>query len=113
MALNNDSVVSVSYEDAAFLEVCNQLFSRNQEFIVVCNNESAAKCRKAAGLFLRYERQRPTGWAHLKMLAELGLAGMRAAPLMAVCNKATLLGWAVNVRTDDNRVLHLRQGGAT
>jgi hypothetical protein len=102
------SELYVRYEDAALLETCNQIFARNQEFVLDCNDASLGKCRRAADLFLRYESQRPRkGWENLKMLARLGVAGMRVPPIMAVCNKALLLGWTVVVQSEKNQVLRL------
>ncbi|SOY68870.1 hypothetical protein CBM2589_A90340 [Cupriavidus taiwanensis] len=99
---------SVHYEDSDFLETCDGLFARNQGFIIICKEESVAKCRKAADLFLRYESQRPKErWENLKMLTKLGSAGMRVPQLMAVCNKALLLDWTVVVGNKQNQVLHL------
>ncbi|MBB2917895.1 hypothetical protein [Cupriavidus alkaliphilus] len=106
--MKSSAEFSVHFEDAAFLEACDGLFARNQEFTIICTEESVAKCRKAADLFLRYESQRPRGrWENLKMLAKLGSAGMRAPQLMAVCNKALLLDWTVVVGNEQNQVLHL------
>ncbi|MBB3013157.1 hypothetical protein [Cupriavidus alkaliphilus] len=106
--MKSSAEFSAHFEDAAFLEACDGLFARNQEFTIICTEESVAKCRKAADLFLRYESQRPRGrWENLKMLAKLGSAGMRAPQLMAVCNKALLLDWTVVVGNEQNQVLHL------
>lgn len=98
----------VRYEDANLLDTCTQFFSRKQAFILICNDESIAKCRKAADLFLQYESQQPRGrWENLKKLAKLGVAGMRTPPLMAVCNRALLVDWTVTVRREENHVIHL------
>lgn len=105
---SNDLVPIVNYDDAAFLEICNEFFLKSQEFMVACNPAKLKRCRKAADLFLQYEYQHPEGWGRLKMLARLGLAGMPVAPLMAVCNKATLLGWVVLVQSDGNMVLNIK-----
>lgn len=107
MVTNNDKRC-VRYEDSDFIITCDRLFSNGHEFVVVCSEESLEKCRKAADLFLRYDSQRPKKrWDNLKALAKLGAAGMRALPLMVVCNKATLLGWAVLVGNANNQVLRL------
>lgn len=101
----------VHYEDAALLEICNQLFSRNQEFVLVCNTKSLARCRQAAALFLRYEYLRyeshvPLGrWENLKMVVKVGWVGMPVASLLAVCNKAMLLGWKVDVLNEMNQIV--------
>ncbi|WP_434034741.1 hypothetical protein [Cupriavidus sp. a3] len=98
----------VNYEDPAFIEICDQFFSNNQEFILICNDKSLEKCRYAAELYLRYDLQRPKKkWDNLKSLARLGAAGMKVLPLMVVCNKATLLGWTVVVGNETNHVLYV------
>ena len=98
--------IYVRYEDAALLEICNQLFSRNQQFVLLCNTKSLARCRKAAALFLRYQSLIPIGrWENLKMVAKLGWVGIPVASLLAVCNKATLLGWTVAVLSEVDQVV--------
>jgi len=90
-------ISTATYEAPEFLDDCNRFFSSGQEFFVVCSNEVTSKCRKAADTFLRFELERPIGWQRLKMLVKLGWVGMTVAPLMAVCNKAILLGWTVTI----------------
>ena len=106
--LNNDSVASATYEAPAFLETCNHLFASDREFIVVCKYEAATKCRNGADLFLKFAFQPPRGLKRLKILAKMGFVGMRVAPLLAVCNKAILLHWEITLRSDENRILHLK-----
>ncbi|SPS02411.1 hypothetical protein [Cupriavidus taiwanensis] len=67
---------SVHYEDADFLETCDGLFARNQEFIIMQGGKCSPMQEGGRPLL---ESQRPRGrWENLKMLAKLGSAGMRA-----------------------------------
>ncbi|WP_427309241.1 hypothetical protein [Cupriavidus sp. H39] len=69
---------SVHYEDADFLETCDGLFARNQEFIIMQGGK-CSQMQEGGRPLLENESQRPRGrWENLKMLAKLGSAGMGA-----------------------------------
>ena len=95
----------VTYEGNNLLEICEEEFSANREFIVVCREGLATTCRKAATLFVNFDSNRPRGWRKITALLKLGVAGMQVSPLMALCNRALLLGWKVTVLYDDDQIL--------
>jgi hypothetical protein len=115
VAPSNDSIASVNYKDAAFSETCDEYFSTRQEFVIVCTGKAAAKCRKAADLFLRLEVERPAGFVRLACLAKLTWVAMPMATLLAVCTNAIIYGWTVTVPRVGNQVLRLKPptGSAT
>jgi hypothetical protein len=108
-AQNNQIRVAV-YEDESFWDDCEKFFSQGDEFVVICGEKSVAKCRNAIKLFLELEHEQPKGLARLILLAKVWVAGISVALLLAVCNRAILLGWIII--SDDlygNQILHLKR----
>ena len=103
--IEDESLKKISYESDNLLEICDNEFAANREFIVVCRDDLAATCRKAASLFLNFDSNRPHGWRKVIALLKLGVAGIQISPLMALCNRALLLGWKVTVLYDDDQIL--------
>lgn len=102
-------IAAIAYESQSFWDDCEKLFSRGEEFFVICEEKSVEKNRNAIKLFLKFELERPRGLARLIFLAKMWVAGISAALLLAVCNRANLLGWViVSDGLNDNQLLYLK-----
>ena len=93
-AYNNQIGVAV-YEDKSFWTDCEKFFSQGEEFVVICEKKSVARCRKAIKLFLQLKYEQLKGWARLKLLAKILVTGMSVAVVLGVCNRAILLRWII------------------
>jgi len=96
------------YEEKSFFDDCERFFAAKMEFVVVCDEKSALRCRKAVDAFLSYERAKARGWQRFRLLANGFFVGMRAPLAVAICNKALLLQWDVSTGgMKANQVLRL------
>ena len=109
MDASNKQIGVAVYESKSFWDDCDGFFSRKAEFVVICENKSVIKCKKAIKLFLQFRYGRPKGVARLKLLAKIWMASINVAIILAVCNTALLFKWEIiSDSLPDNQLLHLK-----
>lgn len=112
-----ETAPNLSCEDPDILERCEQLFSQEQEYVLVSTPESLAVCRAVAALYIEYDIERPRGWKRVRLLSRVLLVMLRrprrAPCALHVCSRALSLGWRVVILTTENRVLLVRPSGFT